>query len=93
MLGQNTASPVFPSSQNVFFNPFPNKPWLLRACSISLLKTLWEKKKLLVTSNFSFSHSVFYPYEELSTIFITFEICRLQTLNLEESKICRLGKG
>ena len=24
-----------------------------------LSKTLWEKKKLLVTSNFSFSHSVF----------------------------------
>ena len=27
----------------------------------SLLKTLWEKEKLLVTSNFSFSHSVFLP--------------------------------
>ena len=25
-----------------------------------LLKTLWEKEKLLVTSNFSFSHNVFY---------------------------------
>ena len=29
----------------------------------SLLKTIWEKEKLLVTSNFSFSHSVFYPFE------------------------------
>ena len=26
----------------------------------SFLKTLWEKKKLLITSNFSFSHNVFY---------------------------------
>ena len=26
-----------------------------------LWKTLWEKAKLLVTSNFSFSHNVFYP--------------------------------
>ena len=26
------------------------------------LKTLWEKEKLLVTSNLSFSHSVFYPF-------------------------------
>ena len=26
------------------------------------------------TRNFSFSHSVFYPFEELSTIFIKFEI-------------------
>ena len=55
-------------------NPFPNKPWFLRVCSTSLLKTLWEKEKLLVTSNFSFSSSVFYPIFELSTIFIKFKI-------------------
>ena len=29
-------------------------------CSTSLLKTLLEQEKLLVRSNFSFSHSVFY---------------------------------
>ena len=40
-------------------NPFPNKLWFLRVCSMNLLKTLREKEKLLVTSNFSFSHSVF----------------------------------
>ena len=30
-------------------------------------------------SNFSFSHSVFYPFEELSSVFIKFEIvvCKL----------------
>ena len=55
-------------------NPLPNKPWFLRVCSISLMKTLWEKEKLLVTSNFSFSHIVFYPFGELSAIFIKFEI-------------------
>ena len=55
-------------------NPFPNKPWFLHVCSTSLLKTLWEKEKLLVTSNFSFSRSVFYPFEELSAIFIKFKI-------------------
>ena len=45
----------------------------------SLLKTLWEKEKLLVMSNFSFSHSVFYPFEELYSIFIKFKIvvCKL----------------
>ena len=60
-------------------NPFPNKPWFLLVCSTSLLKTLWEKEKLLITSNFSFSHSVFYVFRELSSIFITFEIvvCKL----------------
>ena len=55
-------------------NPFPNKPWCLRACSTSLFTTLWEKEKLLVTSNFSFSHSVFYPSGELSASFIESEI-------------------
>ena len=60
-------------------NPFPNKPWFLRVCSADLLKTLWEKEKLLLTSNFSFSHSVFYQYGELSAISIKFEIvvCKL----------------
>ena len=44
----------------------------------SLLKTLWQKEKWLVTSHFSFSHSVFYQFEELSSIFIKFEIvCKL----------------
>ena len=56
------------------FKSFPNKPWFLRVCNTSILKTLWEKDKLLVTSNFSFSHSVFYPFGELSTIFIKCEI-------------------
>ena len=55
-------------------NPFPNKPWFLPVCSISLLKTLWEKEKLLIMSNFSFFHSVFYPFRELSAIFIKFDI-------------------
>ena len=60
-------------------NPFPNKPWFSSVCSTSHLKTLWEKEKLLVTSNFSFSHSVFYPLGELSTIFIKLKIvvCKL----------------
>ena len=41
-------------------NPFLNKPWFLRVCCASLLKTHREKEKLLVTSNFFFSFSVFY---------------------------------
>ena len=47
-------------------------------CIADFLKTLWEKEKLLGTSNFSFSHSVFNPFRELSAIFIKFEIvCKL----------------
>ena len=56
------------------FNPFPDMPWFLRVCIVSLLKTLREKEKLLVTSNLSFSHSVFYPFGELSAIFIKLKI-------------------
>ena len=37
-------------------------------------KTLWEKEKLLVTSNFSFSCSVSYSSGELPAIFIKYEI-------------------
>ena len=60
-------------------NPFPYKPWFLRVGSMYLLKTLWEKEKLLVPSNFSFSHSVFYPSGQLSAIFINFTnvVCKL----------------
>ena len=64
------------------FNPFPNKPWFLHVGSTGLSKTLWEEEKLLVTSNFSFSHSVFYLSGELSAIFIKFENCCLQTLSV-----------
>ena len=60
-------------------NSLPNKPWFLLVCSTSRLETLWEKEKLLVTSNFSLFHSVFNPFGELSAIFIKFEIivCKL----------------
>ena len=64
---------------SIIINPFPNKPWFLRVCSTSLLKTQCEKEKLLVTSNFSFSHSVFHSFGEPSAIFVKFEIvvCKL----------------
>ena len=73
---------------------FPNKPLYLHVCSTSLLKTLWEKEKLLVTSNFSFSHSVFYPFRE--KFFYFHQILKLSSANslsLEGSKICLSGKS
>ena len=59
----------------------------------AFLKTLWEKKKLLVTSNFSFIHIVFYPFRELSAIFIKFKIvvCRLFQFGRVENLL--FGKG
>ena len=50
------------SGSPTILNPFPINPSFLRVCSTRLLKTLWEKEKLLVTSNFSFSRSIFYPF-------------------------------
>ena len=59
--------------------PFPNKTLFLRVCSTRLLKTLWQKEKFLVTSNFSFSHSVSFSFGEHSAIFIKLKIviCKL----------------
>ena len=61
------------------FNGFPSKPLFVCVYSTNLLKTLWEKEKLLVMSNFSFSHCVFYPFGKVSAIFIKFKIivCKL----------------
>ena len=75
-----------------FINSTPNKLFL-HVCSTSLLKTLWEKEKLLVMTYFSFSHSVFYPYGVLSSIFIKFRnvVCK----PFEFGKVYNLsfGKG
>ena len=55
--------------------PIPKQALVfLRVCRKLLSKTLWEKEKLLVTSNFSFSHSVFYSSGKLSAIFIKLKI-------------------
>ena len=55
-----------------------DKPLFLRVCNTSVLRVS-EKEKLLVTSNFSFSHSVFNPFVELYVSFIKYEIvvCKL----------------
>ena len=63
------------------FNPFPNKPWFLRVCSMRLLKTLWEKEKLPTCFD------NFLPFS------FNLKLSSANTFNLEESKICRLGKG
>ena len=75
------------------FNPFPNKPWFLLVYSTCLLKTMWEKEKLLITSNFSFSRIVFYPFGELSAIFIKFEIVICKFFQFGRVINLSFGKG
>ena len=82
----NHTIPAFNTSVPFYLNPFPNRPWFLRVCSTSLLKTLWEKEKLLVTSNFSFSHSIFY-------LSLNLKLSSANSFSFEKSKICCLGKG
>ena len=73
--------------------PFPNNSLFLHVCSTNLLKTLWEKEKLLVTSNFSFSHNIFYPFGKSSAISSNSRLSSANSFSLEESKLCHLGKG
>ena len=80
-------------SAQFVFNLFQNKPWFLCVCNISLLKTLWEQEKLLVTSNFSFSHSVFYPFGELPAIFIKFKIVVCKLFQFGRVQKLFFGKG
>ena len=69
------------------FFTFPKQALFLRVCSTSALKTLWEKEKLLVTSNFSFSHSLVFPFREPSATFIKSKIVVCKLLPFEIVKI------
>ena len=74
-------------------NTFPNIPWFLGVCSTSLLKTPWKKEKLLVTSNFSFFHSVFYLFGEFLSFSLNSKLSSANSFSFEGSKICHLVKG
>ena len=67
------------------FNPFPNKPRFLLVCSTNCLKTLWEKEKLLILSNFSISPRCFLPFWRSLYHFRLILNCRLQTLYVWKS--------
>ena len=75
-------------------NPFSKQAlfFFLHVCSTSRLKTLCEREKLLVISNFSFTLSVFYPFGELFAISINLKLLSAYSFSLEESKLCCLGK-
>ena len=73
--------------------PSQTCPRFLRVCCTSPLKTLWEKEKLLITSNFSFSHSVFCPFGEFSAFFIKFEIVVCKLFQFGRVSNLSIGKG
>ena len=59
-------------------------------------KVLWEKEKLLVMSNFSFSQSAFYPFENFLPFSSNLELLSANPFTLEEleeSRMCCWGTG
>ena len=56
------------------------------------LKTLWEKEKLLLTSNFFYSQIIFYPFQGPSAISIKFEIFTCKLLVLKSLKFVVWGR-
>ena len=47
-----------------YISSLPHNPNFWQPWETSLSKILWEKEKMLVTSNSSFSHNVFYPIKD-----------------------------
>ena len=64
--------------QNLSLNLLPNKPWFL-VSAVQVFRKHWEKEKLLITCNFSFSHSVFHSFGDPSAISIRkgIVVCKL----------------
>ena len=77
----------------LLFVPFPNKPWFLRVCRKSLLKTLWEKEKLVITSNFSFPSMFSTCLRNFLPFTSNLKLSSANSFSLVEPIICRLGKG
>ena len=75
------------------FNPLLHRYSFWSINNRQLLKTFWEKEKLLVTSNFSISHNVFYSIKTIVSPFVhILDIISLVALELEEPKIGISGK-
>ena len=69
---------------------FPTQWHLLMPLGNKPFENTEENEKLLITSNFSFSHSVFYPF----LIFLSkLKLSSGNSFSLEESKICHLVLG
>ena len=61
-----------------------------------LLKTWWKKEKMLVTSIFSFSHNIFFPFikkKKKINFWVTFIFLSANAFTLDKSKILPFGKG
>ena len=72
----------------IYLTLYPIDTHFYASTTDSFLKTLWDKKKLLETSNFFFSHNVFYSIRKLYphlSIFLTLYLYLL--LNWKSPKL------
>ena len=75
------------------FYAFTKQALVLNVCNTSLLKTRWEKEKLLIMSNFSFSLSISFHLDHFLQFTSNLKLLSADSFSLEESKICHLRKG
>ena len=75
-----------------FLNPLPHNDTFWRPGKQAFWKN-WEKEKFLITNNFSFSHTVFYPFGLLSAIFVKFEIVVCKLFQFGRVKNLSSGNG
>ena len=74
-------------------NPFLQNDTFWRVWKRSLLKTLWEKEKLLVQAISPF-HTLYSTLSKTEIIiFVTFNLSSANAFNLDQSKILSIGKG
>ena len=80
---------------NRTFQLFTTQSRLLTTLRKGVPKSFWEREKMLVTSIFSFSHIVFYPFYPLRHKFqfwVTFILSSANAFNLDQSKTLLFDK-
>ena len=70
-------------------NPFQNKPLFTCVCSENTV----GKAEIACNEQFSFSRSVFYPFDNFLTFSSFLIFLSANSISMEESKLCCFGKG
>ena len=78
---------------NILTLTLPKQGLLFMCQQYKSFENTFGKGEIAQMSNFSFCHSVFYPFTELSTITSNLILLSANSFKLEESKSCCLGKG
>ena len=78
---------------NVYFLPFPKRALVFTCLQYKPIENTAEKEKLLVTSNFSVSHSVFNSWGIFCNSHQIRNCCLLTLFVWKSLNICGMGKG